>query len=105
MKDDSGEGGEVGALDGGFCRIRRSPDTPTPCSCSGRIGDLAIPSNSVGFPPSMENRILLEDGGMLIGRFPVLRVFGMASCGAGELDGWSCSESVGYGAWRRQCVT
>ena len=78
VNEDEGEEGTVGTRDGGCWRIRRRPDAPRPCSCSGTIGDLAIGSNSVDAPASKEKRILPFSLVLDISasRFPVLRFFG-----------------------------
>ena len=55
--DDSGDGGKVGAREGGCLRIRLRPLFPIPCSCSSIIGDLTRVSIS-DLSPSTENRIL-----------------------------------------------
>jgi hypothetical protein len=39
---------EPGSLDVGCWRIRRRPEAPRPCSCSGFIGDLKRVSDSSG---------------------------------------------------------
>ena len=87
--DDSGEDGNVGVRAGGCCRIRRRPDTPKPCSCSGMIGDLAIASYSLDGPASNENRILVPSAafGTPASRFPVLRFLGRDSVSVGDSDG------------------
>ena len=78
MNEDEGDGGSVGVRDGGCCRIRRKPDSPRPCSCSGMTGDLAIGSYSTEAPASKENRILAFslDLAESDNRLPVLRFFG-----------------------------
>lgn len=58
IEEFSGDDGIVDVLEGPPCRIRRKPEVPSPCSCSGKIGDLATPSSSIDLAPSMENRIL-----------------------------------------------
>ena len=87
--DDSGEDGNVGFRAGGCCRMRRRPDAPSPCSCSGMIGDLAIASCSLDVPASNENRILAPSPtfGALASKFPVLRFLGRESMSVGDSDG------------------
>ena len=87
--DDSGEDGNVGIRGGGCCRIRRRPDTPSPCSCSGTIGDLAIASYSLDVPASNENRILVPSVGLgtPASKFPVLRFLGRERISVGDNDG------------------
>lgn len=91
MKDNSGDEGIVGALDGGCRRIRRSPETPRLCSCSCSCVLLAHVINvtiygavqqsthlamfsSCGVPASIEYRTrpLSALNGGLDKRFPVL---------------------------------
>ncbi len=88
MKEDSGEGGSVGARDKGCCRIRRSPEDPSPCSCSGMRGDLPIRSYSMMEPASNENRILVVSAALTdcAKRLPVLLFFGNDRLSAGVLD-------------------
>jgi hypothetical protein len=40
FREEDSEEGRVGARRGGCCRIRLSPEAPSPCSCSVMIGDL-----------------------------------------------------------------
>lgn len=40
FREEDSDGGSVGARAGGCCRIRRSPEAPSPCSCSVMTGDL-----------------------------------------------------------------
>lgn len=78
-KDSSGDEGCVGFRQGGCCRIRRRPETPRPCSCSGITGDRTSPPFSVPDPASKENRIFrLSESALAASdrRFPVLRFFG-----------------------------
>ena len=74
-----GEDGWVGARDGGFCRIRRRPEIPRPCSCSCTTGDLT--------PASKETRVCSFSG--IFPKFesksPVLRFFGILRAGGAAL--------------------
>ena len=90
VNDDSGDGGSVGVREGGYCRIRRRPETPRPCSFSGKIGDLAIESCSLGFPLSSEKRILAAAFEASAKRLPVLRFFGIEMM-LGAWVGWGSS--------------
>lgn len=73
-----GEAGCDGARDWGCWRIRRRPDIPSPCSCSGSIGVLIGMSKPVvelvskatrSFPSSINFPVFAR-------RSPVLRFFG-----------------------------
>jgi len=86
VKEASGDEERVWGRDGCW-RIRRKPEIPRPCSCSGITGDIAIVSPrscSMLDPASIENRILVFSAGLQVFamRFPVLRFFGsMSSAG------------------------
>ena len=72
-----GEAGCEGARDGGCWRIRRRPDIPSPCSCSGSIEVLAeskpvvefVSKETRNFPSSIDVLVFAR-------RSPVLRFFG-----------------------------
>lgn len=73
-----GDAGCDGARDGGCWRIRRKPDIPSPCSCSGSIVVLVAGSNPVEELVSKETRSFPSSTGFLVfaRRSPVLRFFG-----------------------------
>lgn len=84
----SDEEGSVGARDKGSCRIRRNPEDPSPCSCSGISGALAIPSYSIIDPASNEKRILDVSAALADcpKRLPVLLFLGSETLSAGFRD-------------------
>lgn len=63
----------------GCWRIRRKPDTPRPCSCSGMMGDKEVESKSKADPTSTEGRCLVLSALLPVIpiRFPVLRFLGI----------------------------
>ena len=73
-----GDAGCDGARDGGCWRIRRRPDIPSPCSCSGSIGVLTAESKPVAELVSKETRSFPSSIDFLVfaRRSPVLRFFG-----------------------------
>ena len=73
-----GDAGCDGARDGGCWRMRRKPDIPSPCSCSGSIGVLVAGSKTVDEFVSKETLSFRSSTGFLVfaRRSPVLRFFG-----------------------------
>lgn len=90
MNVSSGDEDCVVVLQGGCCRIRRKPEAPRPCSCSGIMGGRTVVPVSVPDPASKENRSFRFSESALAAsdnRLPVLRFFGseMALPGMGEI--------------------
>ena len=75
-----GDEGCDGAREAGCWRIRRSPDIPSPRSCSDMMGDFGVGS-PIGDPASKETRSFPSSVGLLApkSRSPVLLFFGSLS--------------------------
>lgn len=87
-KEALGEEECEGALEGGNCRIRRSPEGPKTKSWSTTTGDAAAGSFSFFVDPaSREKRIRAFSGVLpeLTSKFPVLRFFGILMLSDGDL--------------------
>lgn len=87
-KEALGEEECEGALEGGNCRIRRSPEGPRTKSWSTTTGDVAVGSSSFFVDPaSKEKRICAFSDALpgLTSRFPVLRFFGICRLSDGDL--------------------
>ena len=86
-----GEAGCEGARDGGCWRIRRRPEIPSPCSCSGSIEVLAgsklvvelVSKETRSFPSSIDVLVFAK-------RSPVLRFFGSLSASGSGPNLSSC---------------